>query len=64
MFAPTDDGFRKLLGRDPIGAIKDLPTDVLTDLLLYHVVGDKELFDEDLDCNKAVRMLNGEKTFT
>jgi len=56
VFAPTDDAFDKL-GLNP-GNIGDLPTEVLTDILLYHVArGRRDA--EDVLASSRIRMLKG-----
>jgi uncharacterized surface protein with fasciclin (FAS1) repeats len=64
VFAPTDDGFTKLLGKDPIGTLKSLDKDALTDLLLYHVVADDDIYYKELGCDDSLMMANSEKTWT
>lgn len=64
VFAPTDSGFHKLLGDDPIKAIMGLSKETLTDLLLYHVVVDHALYFDDLGCDHSLTMANGKKTWT
>ena len=38
VFAPTNDAFMTLLGALGVGGLEDIPTDVLIDVLTYHVV--------------------------
>jgi uncharacterized surface protein with fasciclin (FAS1) repeats len=64
VFAPTDDGFHKLLGKHPYDALEELSTDTLTDLLTYHVVHDSVIYFDQLKCNDYLLMHNGEETMT
>jgi uncharacterized surface protein with fasciclin (FAS1) repeats len=64
VFAPTDDGFHNLLGDHPYDALKEISTDMLTDLLAHHIVSDSEIYFDDLKCDNFLHMYNGEKTKT
>lgn len=59
VFAPTDAAFAAL-GLDA-GNIGDLPTDALTDILLYHVTDGRRFSNSVVNANnsKAIEMLNG-----
>lgn len=60
VFAPTDAAFAELgLTAENIG---DVPTDALTNILLYHV-SPGERFAEDVFAGNRVRMLNKQFTF-
>ncbi|UCF20904.1 MAG: fasciclin domain-containing protein [Gemmatimonadota bacterium] len=60
VFAPTDDAFAAL-GLDPDN-VGDLPVDVLTDILLYHVTrGDR--LSQSVVGAKQIRMVNGDLLF-
>lgn len=59
VFAPTDDAFEEL-GLTPDNVASALPSNVLTDVLLYHVAAGRKgairlLFERDID------MLNGDE---
>ncbi len=60
VFAPTDDAFAALgLNPDNVG---DLPVDVLTNILLYHVTrGDR--LSQSVVGAKQIRMVNGDLLF-
>ena len=47
VFAPTNDAFIALLGELGFSSLDDIPVDVLTEVLLYHVVAGK-VFSSDL----------------
>jgi transforming growth factor-beta-induced protein len=49
VFAPTNGAFASLL--DELGAtsLEDIPNDVLTSVLLYHVLGEQKTSDQLLD---------------
>jgi transforming growth factor-beta-induced protein len=64
VFAPTDDSFHEFLNREHLNSFKDLGKEKLTDLLLYHVVADKELTVHDLDCDAHLEMASGETSTT
>ena len=60
VFAPTDDAFAAI-GLDPSN-IGDLPTDVLRDILLYHVTrGDR--LSQSVVGARQIRMVNGDLLF-
>jgi uncharacterized surface protein with fasciclin (FAS1) repeats len=63
VFAPTDDAFVTTLGvadeAAAIEAVKALPTDVLTDILLYHVTAGRRISTSVLAAPQY-RMLNGD----
>jgi uncharacterized surface protein with fasciclin (FAS1) repeats len=64
VFAPTDDAFHNLFGSDSWRDLRRLPGDVLTDLLLYHVVDGDTLYLDDLKCNTRYFMANGKRSRT
>ncbi len=57
LFAPTNEAFVNLLGELGAGSLDDIPVDLLTQVLLYHVV-DGYVFSTDLE-NGEVTSLNG-----
>jgi transforming growth factor-beta-induced protein len=57
VFAPTNDAFIALLDELGAGSLDDIPVDLLTDVLLYHVVGGY-VFSSDLSSG-TVTTLNG-----
>ncbi len=60
VFAPTDDAFAAI-GLDPSN-VGDLPTDVLRDILLYHVTrGDR--LSQSVVGAKQILTLNGDRLF-
>lgn len=48
VFAPTDDAFVELLGILGVSSLEEIPVDVLTNVLLYHVV-EGRVFSSDLN---------------
>ena len=58
VFAPTNDAFVELLGILGASSLDDIPVDVLTDVLLYHVVAGR-VFSSDLSSG-PVTTLGGE----
>lgn len=64
VFAPTDAAFIKTLGvadeAEAIAAVKDLPVDALTNILLYHVTGGRRISTSVLAA-PSYRMLNDEQ---
>jgi uncharacterized surface protein with fasciclin (FAS1) repeats len=60
VFAPTDEAFADLgYDADNIG---DVPTETLTDILLYHVTNGRRISNSLLNA-RQVTMLNGEKAY-
>jgi transforming growth factor-beta-induced protein len=57
VFAPTNDAFVALLGELGISSLDDIPVDLLTNVLLYHVV-EGRVFSSDL-VSGPVKTLNG-----
>lgn len=57
VFAPTNDAFVALLAEKGFTSLDDVPTDVLTDILKYHVVNGR-VYSSDLT-NGPVNTLNG-----
>lgn len=57
VFAPTNDAFVALLGELGFASLSDIPVDVLTQVLLYHVV-EGRVFSSDL-VSGPVSTLNG-----
>ncbi len=57
VFAPTNDAFVALLGELGASSLDDIPVDVLTQVLLYHVV-EGRVFSSDL-VSGSVPTLNG-----
>eukprot|EP00529_Nitzschia_sp_RCC80_P010385 CAMPEP_0113472948 /NCGR_PEP_ID=MMETSP0014_2-20120614/17786_1 /TAXON_ID=2857 /ORGANISM="Nitzschia sp." /LENGTH=801 /DNA_ID=CAMNT_0000365689 /DNA_START=279 /DNA_END=2684 /DNA_ORIENTATION=- /assembly_acc=CAM_ASM_000159 len=60
VFAPTNDAFDKI-GED---VLTNLTKAEISDILLYHVVLDQELFKDDLVCDSELEMANGFLTET
>jgi len=64
VFAPTDAAFIKTLGvadeAEAIAAVKGLPVDALTNILLYHVTGGRRISTSVLAA-PSYHMLNGEQ---
>lgn len=59
VFAPTNDAFVALLGELGVGSLNDIPVEVLTDVLLYHVVNGR-VYSSDLPAGPlTVTALNG-----
>jgi uncharacterized surface protein with fasciclin (FAS1) repeats len=56
VFAPTDDAFRNLFGSDAWRALRRLPGDALTDLLLYHVIDGDTIYFDDLERKSKYRL--------
>jgi len=49
VFAPTNEAFTALLNSNPDwNSLQDIPTEVLTDVLLFHVIGGAEVASGDL----------------
>ncbi len=59
VFAPTNDAFNKL-GID----LDDLDDETLSDILLFHVIAEKEIPRGDLKCRETVEMANGRESRT
>ena len=57
VFAPTNDAFVSLLGELGFGSLDEIPVEILTSVLLYHVV-DGYVFSSDLSSG-PVETLNG-----
>ena len=56
VFAPTNQAFEELGSTlDAVLADKDL----LADILLFHVVSNKVIFEDDLECTHVTHMANG-----
>jgi uncharacterized surface protein with fasciclin (FAS1) repeats len=66
VFAPTDAAFGEALDFLDIPSLADIPIDVLTDVLLYHVVSGKTYDSDDLAhrCGHLLEMANGKDTRT
>ncbi len=63
VFAPTDAAFVALLAtNEDWSSVDDIPLDVLTNVLLYHVIGTPRIFSSDLESGTA-STLNGDITF-
>jgi uncharacterized surface protein with fasciclin (FAS1) repeats len=62
VFAPTNAAFVALLGELKVGSLDDIPVELLTKVLLYHVVEGK-VFSSDLSSG-PVSTLNGDFTLT
>merc|ERR1712176_169394 len=58
VFAPTNEAFVALLGESGFESLADVPTDLLTDILLYHVVP-AVAFSSDLSDGQVLPTLNG-----
>jgi transforming growth factor-beta-induced protein len=58
VFAPNNDAFIDLLGELGFASLDDIPVDILTNVLLYHVV-DGRVFSSDLSDGLMVNALNG-----
>jgi uncharacterized surface protein with fasciclin (FAS1) repeats len=56
VFAPTEDAFAKITVPDD--------ADTVTNILLFHVVPDAEIFSEDLVCTDLITMGNGKMSRT
>ena len=61
VFAPTNAAFAEL--GDTLDAVLSDP-DLLTDILLFHAVGEKALKAKDLRCKKTTEMANGKDSRT
>jgi transforming growth factor-beta-induced protein len=61
VFAPTDAAFADLLTTLNLQSLDDVPTDVLTAILLHHVIGEKRVFSTDLT-DGPVTTANGDIT--
>jgi len=60
VFAPTNDAFVALLGELGATSLDDIPVEVLTDVLLYHVVNSR-VYSSDLPAGPlTVTTLNGD----
>ena len=66
VFAPTDTAFGEALEFLDIPSLGDIPIDVLTNILLYHVVSGKEYYADNLAhrCGHLLEMANGKDTRT
>merc|ERR1712054_471260 len=58
VFAPTNEAFVSLLGALGLDGLGDIPVDLLTDVLLYHVVP-AVAFSTDLSNGQVLPTLNG-----
>merc|ERR1712054_705353 len=58
VFAPTNEAFVSLLGALGLDGLGDIPVDLLTDVLLYHVVP-AVAFSTDLSNGQILPTLNG-----
>jgi transforming growth factor-beta-induced protein len=64
VFAPTNDAFVALLAELGASSLNDVPVDVLTNVLLYHVVGSR-VYSSDLPAGPlTVQTLLSGKTFS
>lgn len=66
VFAPTDTAFDEALEFLGIPSLANIPIDVLTDVLLYHVVSGKKYYSDDLAhrCGHLLEMASGKSTRT
>jgi uncharacterized surface protein with fasciclin (FAS1) repeats len=61
VFAPTNAAFQELLdSNEAWNALSDIPTELLSAVLLYHVA-DSEVSSSDLSDGQMITMLNGEQ---
>jgi len=63
LFAPTDDSFHEMMNRLHLDSITELGKEDLTELLLYHVVGEGLEYDE-IHCGDDLEMASGECSTT
>lgn len=59
VFAPNNDAFAALLEELGFASLDDIPVEVLSDVLLYHVLG-KRVYSSDLSDGLTVTALNDE----
>jgi uncharacterized surface protein with fasciclin (FAS1) repeats len=57
VFAPTDDAFYNL-GRMELNNLLENDLETLSDILLFHVVGESEIFADELVCLAQLEMAN------
>ena len=62
LFAPTNEAFANL-GDDTLGVIA-IDTELLTNILLYHLAGGEDLSASDLECGGSLEMTSGTNTTT
>jgi len=62
VFAPTNAAFEEILEIDAVADLVENDIDFVTEVLLYHVIGDKVLKRRDLDCTELYGMANGSPT--
>ncbi len=59
VFAPTNEAFEALLEELTLGSLNEIPTDVLSAVLSYHVVTGANVRSDDIDDDMMVTTLQG-----